>query len=342
MKILHLLYSDRFSGAENVAISIIENLKNDDDFLYVSKKGEIEKVLKERNIKYLLLDRITPFSVKKAIKEYNPDIVHAHDYIASFLAATSGFKGKIISHLHNDYPFAKKWNTYTLAYAKVSEKFNKIIVVSNAILENAIFKKKISEKTIVLNNIIDKENIKNLAKEKNEFGKFDVAFIGRLTDQKNPLAFIEIIKKISEKNPEIKAIMMGDGELRDECEEKIRELKLEKNLTLAGFAKNPFPTIKNSECVIMPSKYEGLGLTAVESLILGKPVFFFRDAYLSSGMSDILKENKDIDKYLGKDIDEIAGKVEKYLEKPWNLDSNLEKFTNKKSYIKKIEELYES
>ena len=340
MKVLHLLVSDKFSGAENVAISIIDDLKNDYDFLYVSKKGEIEKILNEKNIPHKLLEKVSLSSVKKIIKEYNPDVIHAHDYIASTLAATSGFKGKIISHLHNDYPFAKKWNAYTLVYSKVSKKFDKIIVVSNAILNNAVFKDKIKAKTIVLNNIVDKERIEKLAKEDNKLGEYDVVFIGRLTDQKNPLAFIKIIKKLTDKKPEIKAVMMGDGELRKACEEKIKELNLENNLTLTGFVENPFPTIKASKCVIMPSKYEGLGLTAVESLILEKPVFFYYDYYMQSGMRDIYGNKKN--EFTCKDDNELIENIIGIIENPKNLHIDLKKFTDEKAYNNTIKELYES
>lgn len=81
MKILHLLASDRFSGAENVVCQIIEMFKADDEFemVYCSPRGQIETALKEKGIKFLPIKKLTPLHLAKILKEYQPDIVHAHD-----------------------------------------------------------------------------------------------------------------------------------------------------------------------------------------------------------------------------------------------------------------------
>ena len=108
-KVLHLLSTDRFSGAENVVCTIIDNMKQDFDFAYCSRKGTIEISLKKRKIKYYGLENFNKKSLKKIINDYKPDIIHAHDYRASLLASIT-FNGKIISHLHINADFAKKWN----------------------------------------------------------------------------------------------------------------------------------------------------------------------------------------------------------------------------------------
>lgn len=59
MKILHLLYSNSYSGAEKVALSIIRNMSKfhpDVESIYVSRKGNIEKKLEEEGVDYFLLN----------------------------------------------------------------------------------------------------------------------------------------------------------------------------------------------------------------------------------------------------------------------------------------------
>ena len=51
---MHLLFSDRFGGAEKVAIDIIKNI-NKENAVYVSKKGPIEDILKKNKVDYILL-----------------------------------------------------------------------------------------------------------------------------------------------------------------------------------------------------------------------------------------------------------------------------------------------
>ena len=330
MKVLHLLASGEFSGAEHVAVSIIESLSDDFDFVYASKDGEIHKVLDERKIKHHLVKEVNLKTVKRIIEEEKPDIIHAHDYFASTYAALSGFRGKIISHQHSDITLAKKWNKYMLIFAFALRRINKIIFVSSDIPKNVIYKNRIKGKAEIIPNIVDEERVLKLSKEKNN-ERYDIVYLGRLSEEKNPLAFIEIVKKISEKRPATSAVMLGDGCLRDQCESEIKNNNL--NITMKGFVDNPFPIIKNSICSAMPSKYEGLSLGAVQCLILGKPVFNSG----VSGFNDIYS-GKNI--YLCKDVDEYAEKISEYLENPVKPKVNLKKFTNKKAYFEKIKSLY--
>ena len=50
-KILHVLQSNTFSGAENVVVYIINSLENDYNFVYSSANGQIKETLEENKIK---------------------------------------------------------------------------------------------------------------------------------------------------------------------------------------------------------------------------------------------------------------------------------------------------
>lgn len=300
-KVLHLLASNKYSGAENVVCTIIENLKDEYDMAYCSPHGLIEKTLNEKNVKYYGMNKFNLSNLRKIIKDYNPDIIHAHDYRASTLAAFSGFKGKIISHLHNNCPFAKSWNLKTILYNVCISKFDKIIGVSDKIYQEAVFKNKIKNKYVTIYNYIDENLVVKKATEYKYKKNYDLFFIGRLTEQKNPFLFIDIVSKLKNNKSDIKAVIIGDGELKEECLKKISDYNLSSNIDMVGFVSNPFPIIKNSKVCIMPSKWEGFGLTAIESLILNKPV-------LNSGvggLGEIFKDNYEF----------ICNNMEDYIEK---------------------------
>ena len=70
----------------------------------------------------------------------------------------------------------------------------------------------------------------------------------------------------------VKAVMIGDGELREIVEEKIQELGLEEIINLKGFLENPYEVLQKCKVLCMPSRWEGFGLAAVEALALGVPV----------------------------------------------------------------------
>ena len=282
MKILHLLNTNKFSGAENVAISIIKLLDNDVDSTYVSREGEIRNNLNNSGIKFYPVKKLSVSNIKKAIKDIKPDIIHAHDFTASVITAFSTKNIPIISHLHNNPPWIKSINAKTLIYSLSTIKFKKIYVVSPAIIEEYIFKKSAMRKTEVIYNPILTRFIQERSKSAQISVPYDIVFIGRLTEQKNPLRFIKIIKSVKQEFPFLNVAMIGDGELLKTIENKITEYNLGETIKLLGFLDNPYGILKSSKILCITSKWEGFGLVAIEALALGKPVVATNVGGLSS------------------------------------------------------------
>ena len=205
-KVLHFLASNQYSGAENVICTIIENFKDEFEMAYCSPMGPIDNILQNKNIKHLVVNKFDVKNLKKNIKEFNPDIIHAHDYKASLLVAMTGFKGKIISHLHINAEFARKWNIKSILYFLSIKKYDKVIGVSNSVLEEAVFKNKMKHKYMTLYNYVNKEQIIKKANEYNFKKKYDLFFFGRLNELKNPKEFIEIVRNLKEKDKNISGV----------------------------------------------------------------------------------------------------------------------------------------
>ena len=89
MKILHVLYSNRFSGAENVVCQIIGMMKKVPgvEMIYCSPDGQIREALSERGIAFEPIADLNKSELRRVIAKVKPDVVHAHDMRASFVAA---------------------------------------------------------------------------------------------------------------------------------------------------------------------------------------------------------------------------------------------------------------
>ena len=85
MTILHILKSNEYSGAENVVCTIIKNMPEHHS-IYMSRNGSIENQLQERGIDFYGVEKIDVKTIKKAISELKPDVIHAHDFTASVMA----------------------------------------------------------------------------------------------------------------------------------------------------------------------------------------------------------------------------------------------------------------
>lgn len=288
MKILHILNTGKYSGAENVAIMLINSLKDKCEFAYTSPVGPIAEILEENGIKYYPMnsEKVSPQELKKVIKEYRPDIIHAHDFYAGIMSAFVVKGIPIINHLHNNSPWLKKKCIKSIVYRVSCKKYAAILTVSKSVSDEYIYSKGIESKFINIGNPFSAEQIREKAEELETIETSDIIFVGRLTEQKDPITFLQIIRSIADKKPEIKVAIVGTGELEQQVDELIETLALDKNVKRYGFKKNPYCLMKQSRLLCMTSKWEGFGLVAVEAMALGLPVIAFPVGGLQNIVTD--------------------------------------------------------
>ncbi len=343
-RIIHILHSGNFSGAENVAINIGLMFREKYDITFaILEKGNFKEKLEELGLNYILLKNFTFKELGEKVRKFNPDLIHAHDFRASIFSAILFPHNYIISHLHNNPPWIRRPNIYSLAYLSISFRFIKIIGVSAAIKDEFFANSILARKFICLPNIVNKNSISKKAQEPCSIRDIDILFIGRLTLQKDPLKFIEIVKEIKNFFPNIKAVMVGDGELKKECQRKIDEDNLSSNIFLLGYMDNPYPYLRESKMVIMPSQWEGFGLVAVEAMVLGKPVL----ASPAGGLKGIIKHG--ITGYFCESIEDFVNRVNSLLnnseiliELSTNSVKESENYTNVNTYKEKLNTIYEN
>jgi len=283
--VIFLVNSGVYSGAELVNLKIIKSLSWKYKFYYASEKGIIDTYFEKEGIQHIVIDKINAKNIRKIENTYQPDIFHATDFRVSVACALANLKVPFISHLHNNPLWIKKLHPYTFAYLFAARKAPIILTVSKSIEKEYIFADLISRKIYCISNPVccgDVTRHKPQTQEK----KFDICFTGRLSDQKNPLFYLSLVKQLHNKHPQLKAIMVGDGELRDIVRQYIQKNNMSGYVTLTGFQKNPYLWMDQSKIFLLPSKYEGFGLVFFEALTLGLPCV----ASDVGGISDIITE----------------------------------------------------
>lgn len=275
MRVLHVLNTGKYSGAENVVITLIHALEGSIECAYASPDGPIRDILDENRIKFypVSTSATNARELKLFVEDFRPDVIHTHDYNAGIMACLTGTRIPVINHLHNNTPWLKKICPKSIAYLASCANYRKILTVSNSVMEDFIFGKIEKKKSLVVGNPIDITEIRRRADETGILQEStDVIFLGRLAEEKNPMLFLEIVSELVKTIPDLRAAMVGNGLLRRKIEEYITERNLTDNVRLYGFQKNPYGLLKASKVMCMPSKWEGFGLAAVEALSLGVPV----------------------------------------------------------------------
>lgn len=101
---------------------------------------------------------------------------------------------------------------------------------------------------------------------------FVLGSVGRIVHSKNHIFIIRILKKIYKDNPNIKLLIIGDGPLKKEIEQVVRDLNLEKIVTIVSNVVDIENYYMVMDLFLFPSYYEGLGLAGVEAQASGLPI----------------------------------------------------------------------
>ncbi len=288
-KVLHVLRTDRYAGAENIALTLCKGLRErgPDAFetAYASPDGTIGARVWEDGTRFYPMRACNAKELRRVLREFQPDIVHAHDYTASVLCALLKKNFCLVSHLHNNPPWIRRWGAKSWAYFLAEKKMDRILAVSGQVQEEAVFLRRVRTRVLPVPNPVDAAALASKA-EAFTVQKTDLVFVGRFTKQKNPRRFIRTAARLERQAEGLSAVMVGDGEEKDACRRMVKRLGLERQIRLTGFVENPYPYIRQAKLLLVTSDWEGYGLAAAEAAVLHTPVL----AMARGGLCSIFKD----------------------------------------------------
>ena len=97
---------------------------------------------------------------------------------------------------------------------------------------------------------------------------------------------LEVAKELAEAGLVKRVRIVGDGELMPELQHFVTNAGLSDVVVLEGFKKNSYDYMACTEVLMMPSKWEGFGLVALEAMSLGVPVVSTNSGGLMKIMDD--------------------------------------------------------
>jgi glycosyltransferase involved in cell wall biosynthesis len=125
-----------------------------------------------------------------------------------------------------------------------------------------------------------KSNIQKFKKELNLKNEKIITFLGRMVHMKNPIGFIKSIPYVIKKRKDIKFLMVGDGELKQEAEKLIKKLKIEKYILLTGNRSDVNNVLRATDIFVALSPIcHTYSATIMEAMFLGTPTILDTPKY---------------------------------------------------------------
>lgn len=223
-------------------------------------------------------------------KEFEFDVIHSH------VALPDGYSGMLINKEYKvphivtvhgqDFQQTLHKNEETKeALFKVLNSVNSIVVVSNK-LKNIVKEFKFSSKITVVHNGISKKYIDSYRKDNSNKDYIEILSVSNLIPIKGIEFNIKAVSELVKKYPNLIYTIVGDGALRGELENLVKELNIEKNVAFIGRVKHEevFHYIKKCDVFSLPSYNEGFGVAYIEAMSQGKPIIGVK----GQGIEDII------------------------------------------------------
>lgn len=228
------------------------------------------------------MDFTAAWRLNRVIKRLRPDVIHAHDAhgvamagLALSLGAASAGAGEPPLVVSRRVDFHLRSNSFSRWKHRQVDCF---IAASEAIRQMLIADGVPEERTVTVHEGIDVEHVlaAPLVDVHQAFflphGAPVVGNIAALVPHKGQRHLIEAAHIVVQKLPDVRFVILGEGELRDALERLTKEYRLEKHVLLPGFRTDVLGCLKSFDVFVMSSVTEGLGTSLLDAMACSRPV----------------------------------------------------------------------
>lgn len=250
-------------------------------------------------------------------KSYDIEIAAKEGFCTIFVA--NGDSKRKINWIHIDYS-AVNYSSHHMRIMQDSLRQIDLNIAVSSRSRDAFRDLFMVDNIISIRNLMDISGLKEKSLEACELEYdptiFNCISVGRFHPQKAMDRLVYAILNLKESGIKSHLYLVGDGELKADCEALAKKLGVYELITFTGSKRNPMPFIKQADLFLLPSLYEGYPTTIIESFFAGTPVL----ACDVSGVHEQITEgvngwivNNDLDAFMAK-LNEIARNKSRLIE----------------------------
>lgn len=307
LSVCHLFPALPLHGAENHFYSMAKQLdpaKTRNAICLISAEGELVKDFRAMGIPVTLIQKKSRYDIsiiwrlRNFLKKGQFDVIHSNLFTANIWGrlAAFGLKSSFIVTVHNIH------SRHNPRQARIEIFFDRILVHLTDILINVSEEVKTSmlrdvglppTKLCTIENGIEFPDQKDLPSKKEARETLGLpenarilVVIGRFASAKNHITFISSLVPVRERFPDLKVLLVGNGEKEAEIRGAIKKHHLEDTVLLLGLRRD-IPTILSaSDILVIPSIWEGLPIVMLEAMAHGTPVIATRVGGIPDALTD--------------------------------------------------------
>ncbi len=340
IKVLHVVGAMNRAGTETMLMNLYRNVEPEKfhfDFVsYDPCEADYDQEIEHLHGRIIKLTKTNSVrQLYRAIKQYGPyDAVHAHTLFHCGIACLAAFLAGVkirISHAHTTLDthqsvlgrlYMTVMRFFILAFSTsllaCSNEAGRYLFGHHGLMKQkyAYFPNAIDYTRFLVSRDEDVNKFKSV--QGLDSRSIVIGHIGTFKESKNHTFLLKVMKCLVDKGLDMKLVLAGDGELKDEMQAEAKRLGLMEYVKFIGIRED-IPTILHSmDVFVFPSIYEGLGLVLLEAQASGIPCIVSEaiqpEADLGLGLMEMVSLDDGADIWAEK-LMQMVGKRESNLNK---------------------------
>jgi glycosyltransferase involved in cell wall biosynthesis len=239
------------------------------------------------------MDLSAAWRLARLLKRLRPDVVHAHDAhgvaMASLALSFGGAAQSPVLIAARRVDFHLRQNSFSRWKHRQVDCF---VCASDAIRQMLVADGVPAERAVTVHEGIDLDHVR-AAPAVNVHEAFwlphgapVVGNVAALVPHKGQRHLIEAAHLVVQQMPDVRFLILGEGELREMLERQVREYRLEKHVFLPGFRTDVLGCMKGFDLFVMSSVTEGLGTALLDAMACGKAIVATRTGGIPEVVDD--------------------------------------------------------
>ena len=277
MRILHLVNHIQITGngIVNVAVDLAcLQAASGATVAVASGGGDFDGLLARNAVKLINFEQratrpssllMLPTRWRKIIREFRPDIVHAHMVAGAVIARTlrGSQSYRIVTTVHNEHE----------SKAKLMALGDRVITVSNSNLDSMVRRGVSRAKLrVVVNGTLGSPRSRALPDDAEAFHHPAILTVAGMYERKGISDLMLAFEKIAGKNTEAHLYIAGEGPDRGKFEAMAKTFASKDRIHFLGFREQPQALMRSADVFVLASRREPFGLVITEAMEVGCPV----------------------------------------------------------------------
>ena len=298
---VHIDTARTWRGGQNQVLQLVTGLESlgHPTWLVAHAGGELKRRAKEgmRFVEFSPRSEFDPhaaWQLGRVLRDVKPHIIHAHDPMAVSLAAMAlqmrangSPPPRVVAARRVDFHLKRH------AFSKWKYRHVDRFIAASRVIAGILEADGIAADRVAI--VHDGVNVGYIDKQEAvdahaafwlPHGSPLVGNVAALAAHKGQKHLVGAAKRVVSKEPDVRFLIVGEGELEDALDKQIKQLALERNVFLTGFRSDALGLMKSFDLFAMSSVTEGLGSAALEAMACSRAVVATRAGGLPEAVVD--------------------------------------------------------